>query len=99
MEEPHCLEIGLHDNGRYDDSVRIGTALVEQQGDGESAYAAAWIARSLNLAGDEVGALAWLRRAVDGGMPWTDIAGNADFASLAGNPDFEALQSTTSPTN
>jgi hypothetical protein len=92
-----CLEIGLHDNGRYDESVRIGTALVEQHGGEESAYAAAWIARSLSLAGDEVGAVAWLRRAVDGGMSWSDIAGNEDFASLVGNPAFEAIRPSDPP--
>jgi len=91
-----CLEIGLHDNGRFDDSVRIGKALVEQHAGDESAFAAAWIARSLSLAGDDVGALAWLRRAVDGGMPWSDIAGHEDFASLANNPAFEAMRSSDS---
>jgi hypothetical protein len=84
--------------GRYNDSVRLGTALVERQGDVESAYAAAWIARSLSLARDEVGAVTWLRRAVDGGLVWPDTAGHEDFASLAGNTEFEVIRSSESST-
>ena len=91
-----CLQIGLHENGRYGDSVRIGTTLVERPGDVDPAFAAGWIARSLCLAGDEVGAVTWLRRAVDGGMSLSQIAGHEDFASLAGNPEFEAIRSSDS---
>ena len=93
-----CLQIGLHENGRYDDSVRIGRTLVERHGDVDAAFVAGWIARSLSLAGDEVGAVKWLRRAVDGGLPWSRIAGHEDFASLTGNPAFEAIRSSDSPT-
>ena len=62
-----------------------------------AAFVAGWIARSLCLAGDKVGAVTWLRRAVDGGLPWSEIAGHEDFASLAGDPAFEAIRSSDSP--
>ena len=93
-----CLQIGLHENGRYDDSVRIGMTLVEGQDDEDAAFVAGWIARSLCLAGDKVGAVTWLRRAVDGGLPWSKIGGHEDFASLAGDPAFEAIRSSDSST-
>jgi hypothetical protein len=70
--------------------------VVERRDNEDGAFAAGWIARSLCLAGDEVGAMTWLRRAVDGGLPWSRIAGHEDFASLAGNPAFEAIRAEES---
>jgi Zn-dependent protease len=88
------LQIGLHENGRYADSIRVGTLIFERHRDLDAAYAAAWVARSLNLAGDQHGAVTWLGRAVERGLAWADIARHEDFASLAGNRDFEAIRSS-----
>ncbi len=92
-----CLQVGLHENGRYTDSIRVGTRLYEGQPDAEAAYTAEWTARSLSLAGEAAGAVTWLGRALEHGMTWSEISRKDDFASLAGHPAFEAIRSPDSP--
>lgn len=88
------LQVGLHQNGLYADSVRVGTTAYEGQPDLEAAYSAEWTARSLSLAGDGAAAVTWLGRAIERGMAWSDISHQDDFAALAGDPVFEAIRSS-----
>jgi Zn-dependent protease len=82
------LQVGLHENGLYADSVRVGTSAYEGQPDLEAAYSAEWTARSLSLAGDEAAAVTWLGRAIERGMAWSEVSHQDDFAALAGDPAF-----------
>ncbi len=92
------LQVGLHENGHYADSVRVGATAYEGQDDVEAAYTAEWTARSLSLAGDKAGAVMWLGRVIERGRSWSDISHQGDFASLAGDPAFEAIRSSDSAT-
>ena len=92
------LQVGLHEIGRYADSVRVGTTAYQGQPDAEAAYTAEWTARSLSLAGDPAGAVTWLGRAIEHGATWSGISVKDDFASLAGDAAFEALRSSDPPT-
>jgi stage IV sporulation protein FB len=92
------LQMGLHENDRYADSIRVGTLLFERQDGLDTAYAAAWIAESLIKSGDQPGGVTWLGRALERGMPWSDIAGYPGFAALIDDPSFASIRSpSTAP--
>jgi Zn-dependent protease len=90
------LQMGLHEIGRYAESIRVGTLIFERHRDADAAYAAAWVAESLSVSGDRAGAIDWLGLALERGMPWAEIAAYPGFASLIGDPRFDAIRPSSS---